>query len=399
MERRDFLKKLVKAGMATPFLTSLLMSCDDEQILKDFDVNFTGKVLVIGAGSAGLIAGHILNQQQIDFEILEASSVFGGRVKKAPNFADFPIDLGAEWIHTNPSIFAELLNDPSSQASIDLVVYQPQTIYTWHKEELKKKNFFSNFYKEYKFKSTTWYDFFDQFIVPSISDKIRYNNPVTAIDYSGDKVIVETLDDTFEADKVLVTVPLTILQNKLINFKPALPTAKTDAIDQVSMPDGLKVFIEFKERFYPDIVMFGGLSEAMNDEKGDKVFYDAAFRKDSSKNVLGLFTVGEPAAEYTSLSNEQIINNILAELDKMFDGKASANYLQHVIQNWSQEPYIRGSYTHYTSNQEKNLMGILSQPIDDKVYFAGEAYSSLSFATVHGAGQSSYEALRNLLKT
>ena len=57
-------------------------------------------VLIIGAGVAGLTAGHILEQHGISLEILEASETFGGRLKKTDDFADFPIDLGAEWIHT-----------------------------------------------------------------------------------------------------------------------------------------------------------------------------------------------------------------------------------------------------------------------------------------------------------
>ena len=57
------------------------------------------KILIVGAGAAGITAGHALSEKGIDFEILEASSVHGGRVKKNADFADFPIDLGAEWVH------------------------------------------------------------------------------------------------------------------------------------------------------------------------------------------------------------------------------------------------------------------------------------------------------------
>jgi protoporphyrinogen oxidase len=53
------------------------------------------KILIVGAGAAGITAGHALSEKGIDFEILEASSVHGGRVKKDADFADFPIDLGA----------------------------------------------------------------------------------------------------------------------------------------------------------------------------------------------------------------------------------------------------------------------------------------------------------------
>ena len=49
-------------------------------------------------GFAGITAGHILQKQGIDFQILEAASTHGGRVKKASDFVDFPIDLGGDQI-------------------------------------------------------------------------------------------------------------------------------------------------------------------------------------------------------------------------------------------------------------------------------------------------------------
>ena len=399
MTRKDFLKNFAALGIATPFLTTLLASCGKNGIdfYPDLEVNFNGKILIIGAGSAGLIAGHILNKYNIDFQIIEASSVYGGRVKKIDGFADFPIDLGAEWIHTEPSILGKLLNEPSTNVEIETIVYSPETISLWRDGKLRKRNFFSNFYSEYKFKNSTWYDFFDQYIVPGISDKIIYNSPVTQIDYSADKVKVENEAGTiFEADKVLVTVPLTILQNNYIDFQPGFPADKIDALTKVTMPDGIKVFLEFSEKFYPDLLNIGGLSEFLDESAGDLLYYDAAFRKDSDRNILGLFSVGEKASAYTSLaSDEEILNKILGELDEIFDGKATETYMNHVVQNWSKEPFIQGSYSHY---DDYDAVDILQRPLDNKIYFAGEAFGGDSQATVHGAGETAYTVLETILR-
>ena len=167
---------------------STLSSCKKNDIsYPEFEVNFSGKVTIIGAGAAGLTAGYILNRYNIDFEILEASDKFGGRVKEIEGFADFPIDLGAEWIHTHPSILAKLINDTSVDASIDIINYSPETLYIWDNGKLKKRNFFTNFYGERKFKKTTWYSFFDDYIVPAVYDKIIFNSPVNEINYTNDK--------------------------------------------------------------------------------------------------------------------------------------------------------------------------------------------------------------------
>ena len=71
----------------------------------------------------------------------------------------------------------------------------------------------SNAYGEFKFKRSTWYDYLNDYMVPSISDRIVYNSPVTEIDSSGARIRVTTAgNDVYEADRVIVTVPTTILQ-------------------------------------------------------------------------------------------------------------------------------------------------------------------------------------------
>lgn len=397
ISRRELLKKASIFGAGSFFLPAFLSSCSDSvSFYEEFDVNFSGDILVIGAGTAGLMAGHVLNQYGIDFQILEASSVFGGRVKKIDGFADFPIDLGAEWIHTDPSILATLLNDSNETANIDIINYAPTEMYIWKNGKLRKRNFYTNFYAEWKFKSTTWYDYLEDFIVPGISGSITYNSPVTEIDYSGSRVRVTTDDSTvYEADRVILTVPLTILKRNLIDFVPSFPAEKTAAMEKVDMPDGIKVFIEFSEQFYPEMLVDGGIIEFLNDEDGAKLYYDAAFGKDTDRNIFALFCVGEPSTVYAEFENDaDRIAYILNELDEIFDGDASRTYIKHITQNWSAEPYIQGSYTHY---DDYSVQSTLVEPIDNKIFFAGEAYPEDS-STVHGAGQSAYEAVRLILE-
>lgn len=400
MTRNEFLKKGLLAGASLPFLSGLLSACGNKEIiLPEIDTNFQGKVVVIGAGSAGMTAAYLLKRYGIDFELLEAADDFGGRVKRLSGFADFPIDMGAEWIHTDPEVFARMASDEALKEQIDLIEYRPQTISNWKNEELKTRDWVRFFYSEYKFKNTTWYGFFERYIVPEIEDRMRLNSPVSQIDYSGDKVKITlaTQNEIVEADRVIMTVPVTIMQSGAISFIPALPNAKTEAFDKVEMGDGLKVFIEFKERFYSDIVFMGGLAESFF--ASDKVYYDVAFGKDSSRHVLGLFAVSNPASAYTDLgTNEAIIEKVLSELDEIFDGQASEQYLKHEIQNWSAEPYIQGSYSWSYDGDRSQIMEEMARPVENKLFFAGEALSDVSQATVHGANETAYEAVSELLR-
>lgn len=64
--------------------------------------NYGGKVIIVGAGAAGLAAAKVMEQNNIEYTILEATNRYGGRLKKDTSLADFPIDIGAEWLHSAP---------------------------------------------------------------------------------------------------------------------------------------------------------------------------------------------------------------------------------------------------------------------------------------------------------
>ncbi|MEM8894254.1 MAG: NAD(P)/FAD-dependent oxidoreductase [Bacteroidota bacterium] len=399
MDKREFIKKGLTLGAGLPFLSTLLQSCGEESLGAPLiDTNFSGNVIIIGAGAAGMTAAYLLQRNNIPYEVIEAAPVIGGRVKRIQDFADFPIDLGAEWIHTDPSILSEIVNDPTVTGDIDFITYNPQTIHLYKNGKVRERNWFNNFYSEWKFKNTTWFGFFERFILPSIEDNITLDLPVTSIDSTGSTTTVTTADgNARQADRVIVTVPIKILQDEVIEFRPALSAEKREVIDNISMDDGLKVFIEFKERFYPDALLFGSFIEALTSD--EKTYYNAAFRKGSNRNILGLFTINDEAARYTSLgSDERIIEEVISELDEMFDGQASQHYQNHVIQNWSAEPYIRGSYSYTFSGSQNSMVDTLKAPIDNKIYFAGEALSIDAQATVHGASESAYDTVRRMLE-
>lgn len=57
------------------------------------------KILVIGAGIAGLAAGHALQRAGHAVEVIEARERIGGRIHTSRLWPDAPMDLGASWIN------------------------------------------------------------------------------------------------------------------------------------------------------------------------------------------------------------------------------------------------------------------------------------------------------------
>ena len=64
--------------------------------------NYKGKVIIIGAGASGMAAAKVLEENNVEYTILEAINRYGGRLKKDTTLTDFPTDIGAEWLHNAP---------------------------------------------------------------------------------------------------------------------------------------------------------------------------------------------------------------------------------------------------------------------------------------------------------
>lgn len=72
------------------------------------------------------------------------------------NFTDFPIPLGVEWLETNTAIFKELVNNAAVSVNVETIADAP----------------------DQNFVNSSWFGFFEKYIVPSISDKIKYNRRI-----------------------------------------------------------------------------------------------------------------------------------------------------------------------------------------------------------------------------
>ena len=375
-------------GIGAPVLNScgLIAESESKSTLKPGD-----SVIVIGAGAAGLSAAYLLQQQGIHVQILEASHTYGGRMKRTTDFTDFPIPTGAEWLHNKRNTLDKIVNDPSVKITTVTKEYNykvDQALVDGKEENLKSLGFTI----EQKFINATWFDFFEAYIVPSIKSKIRYNEVVRSIDYGTDQVVVETATETYKAAKVIVTVPVKMLQLNTITFKPPLPEKKTEAISNVKVWGGCKAFIAFSEKFYPTAVGFGAIPE----DQGHKMFYDAAYGQATEQPILGIFAVGPAAQPYLTRNDYVLIRYLLAELDEMFDGKASPAYQKHIFQNWSKEPFAQGAYVHYFEDW-KNIR-TLGKPVADKVYFAGDAYTDGSgWSSVDAAAEAARRAVAEMV--
>ncbi|MFZ4100728.1 MAG: flavin monoamine oxidase family protein, partial [Sphingobacterium thalpophilum] len=267
-----------------------------------------------------------------------------------------------EWLETSTSIFQEIVNDSSVQVNVQTIPDNPDR----------------------KFINYSWFNFFKDYVVPSIVNKISFNTVVQSIDYSKNQIVVSTNNGQFTADKVVVCTPLQILKDGAISFRPSLPQSKLNAINETVVWEGFKAFFEFNKNFYGDNEYVFPITPA---KSGQKIYYNAAFGQNTTKNILGLFVVGAPAKDLIYRSGDDLKKFILSELDSIYANKATPNYIKHITQNWNNEPFIKGGYL--TDYEDWRKVKELGKSVADKLYFAGGEYTDgEDWVSVHTAAQS-----------
>ena len=353
---------------------------------------YDGHVLIVGAGPAGLAAAKVMEQNGIDYTVLEATDRLGGRLKKDTTLADFPIDLGAEWIHSHPVVLNRMKGKQGNDVEEDLIPYRLESSSTWDGKELRSltdrfMNRYYEFMPESKFKHSTWYDFVMNNIGDEVADNVIHKSVVSRVDWAGESVEVATTDgQRHAADKVILAVPVGVLQKGAIEFNPPLDMDRDEALQRIDFFTGFKMFLRFEKCFYPNVV-------ACKVPSGEKAFYDVAFKKDASSHVLALLVQGEIANKYFELgSKEAMVRAALDELDVMFDGEASKHYTgEWRLENWGQTPHIEGTWTTAYRERSRDLE-IIRRPLEDKVFFAGEIFDMHRQMGVPGAVLSGYDA-------
>ena len=234
------------------------------------------------------------------------------------------------------------------------------------------------------------------FFEPVLAD-IQYNKIANSIVYGATGVSVFCDDGTIiTGDKVLVTVPLTILKENSIVFDPVLPTEKINAIDTIGMGAGMKLILKFSQTFWTDEIQ-----DMTIDGYSTFIWSPGLGKIDATNNILICFIMGQNA-EYMSSIDAGAVDVAIAELDFLFGGAASLYFLESSIQDWSLEPFIKGAYSFpspgtYTTETESCRLE-LAEPVDCVLFFAGEATNNYHPATVHGALESGARAAAEILE-
>lgn len=207
---------------------------------------------------------------------------------------------------------------------------------------------------------------------------VKLNTPISAIDYSADPIVLTAKDGaTFEASKVIVTVPVSILKNGSLSFSPVLPGTFTGSLSKIGMGASLRVIIEFKRNFWGDST--GYILGSSNFPE----FLSVGLNRSVFNATLSVTVNGSRAITYSSLG-DGVITSILTDLDMLYAGQASRFVRKKVVdgletdpifirEDWTTNEFILGGHSYPLAGATNNDRKAIGQPISGKLFFAGEA--------------------------
>ncbi len=412
----------------------------------------TYDAIIVGAGISGLYAGYILKQKGLSVKILEASSRLGGRIHSLEDFNGQNIELGAEFIHGKNSVLGDLINylDIPLQRRVgkSFIYYKDELINYVEAENISSLNKALQFFEDYDsysgedtgvdnyLKQFDWYKDTQSilasfgveygtlnkrlsikslsleekmwssgsgdyeintplskvidFLAQPIKKDLQLNCQVELINWNQQTLAIHANNETFKAQYVLISTPISILKSQAIHFSPFLPNNYLQAIDKIRIDIGAKVFLLFSEVFWP---------EGMIELVGGKYCPVYTCKKTSSEsNIVTAYLFGKEFIEKAE-NEKQIVDNLLNDLETIF-GKntASKKLVDYKVADWGKMPFINGLYS-YASSGSNIHSSTLSNPIENRIFFIGEATSTNGHrATMHGAMETAENAVARILK-
>ncbi|MBV7328141.1 FAD-dependent oxidoreductase [Chloroflexi bacterium TSY] len=418
------------------------------------------RILVVGAGAAGLAAAHRLHAAGYQVIILEARDRVGGRALTNYDFAPYPLEFGAEGIHGDRVVTWQLLKEYRLQAypfpdvhgpfymhlaesgfgsvaespALPLILNYYDAAWQWvqaGKSDDTLRVVLQDWCNQNSVDvSTGFWSMFnaylgenhaadlDQLGVHGLIDAtyegdgegyfyirsgystlfdhlavkldIRFSTPVQEIQWAGLNVrAVTATGQEIDADALVVTLPLAVLQSGEMTFTPHLPQEKEDAIQGLGAGPVDRIFMRFKRRFWPSDMV-----EVVTDIKNTIwVNPDPTLQRESA--VLRGTVTAASARDFEALG-EDAVQAALSQLIEIFGTDIRKEYVTGHFVAWGADPFTQMGYS-YTPVNATGLRKQLAEAVDNRLFFAGEATNHLYPATIHGALESGFRAADEII--
>jgi monoamine oxidase len=406
----------------------------------------TCDLVIVGAGAAGLAAARAAREAGLNIEVVEAAARIGGRGYTDMTSFPAPFDMGCQWLHAasiNPYTKAAdalgfryrkdpfvyrihdgkwWLNDqmvaeygaslgatydriaalgdagkdvPAAEAIDPADPWGPlfRRAYTgymaWPPEEVSTYDT-----SRFRFTEEDWpvEDGYGALVAAEGADiEVNLDCPVKSIDWGSDEVMVGTAKGMIFCRAVLVTVSIGVLQAERIKFFPLLPDWKLDAMGRIRMGHAEKVGFWLKR----DI--FAGMGPHFTMLNWDGAPTAGFVCKPFDRPMLALFASGPFARDLFAQGADAAIAEAKVLAAKVFGADVLKEITAAKATNWVSDPLTLGAYS-VLSPGGGEARAELARPVENRVFFAGEATSVDGFSTAHGAYNSGLAAVASIAK-
>jgi monoamine oxidase len=199
---------------------------------------------------------------------------------------------------------------------------------------------------------------------------------VQRIDHAGKRLKIETTRGELLADRAIITLPSRLIAEEAITFSPALP-AKIDAAHglPLGLADKLYLTLPDPEAFPTDCRALGRTDSAAT----------AAYHiRPLGKPQIECYFAGANAADLERGGEAAFLSFAREELTGLFGADFARRAGFIALHRWGVDPWAGGSYS-YARPGCAGQRQVLAAPVDDRLFFAGEACSEHDYSTAHGA--------------
>ncbi|WP_375270111.1 flavin monoamine oxidase family protein [Sphingomonas sp.] len=201
---------------------------------------------------------------------------------------------------------------------------------------------------------------------------VRTGVAATHVDHSGGDLRVETTAGTIAARAVIVAVPTPVLADGRLRFTPALPDKHAAA---AALPLGIadKAFLAVDAPDWPhDAHLIGNTCRTCTASHRLSPF---------GWPVIESFFGGDCAEQ---LEQGDAAAFAIDEIVALLGSDWRRRLTPITATRWRHEPWIEGSYSHARVGHA-DQREVLARPVEQRIFFAGEACSPHDFSTAHGA--------------